>query len=232
MPEFPAPPRLHVLHVPGADPQRDEIVGLLRAQGDACVHEDPSRRGVMPTWLEALQCAREKDARDAWTVIVQDDAKPLRGWQQHLERACLNSPEPVLGLTHFGAYGERSMSAGAPYAVGKYLIWGGAVAYRRVFADGLLEWAWRIWDETGYPHDDVLACAYALKRGARTAMTSRAIFGQPVQRSLLNHNTAVRSPSLTIENAPGVPYSRRDPRSVSVSRSISPRGELERLAVL
>lgn len=231
MTEFPAPPRVHVLHVPGADAQRDLIVASLEDQADACVHRDAGRRGVMPTWLEALECARETDAKLAWSVIVQDDAAPLRGWQQHLERACLSAPEPVLGLTHFGSYGRKALAHSSPYAVGPYLIWGGAVAYRRTFADGLLAWASKVYEDTGYVHDDVLACAYAMKRGCETAMTARAIFGQPVKRSLLGHNTPIREPATTIENTVGVPYRMRPP-AVRVSRSINPKGELERLAAL
>lgn len=185
----------------------------------------------MPTWLGALECARSSDAGLSWSVIVQDDADPLPGWQQHLERACLNSPQPALGLTHFGGYGERALAKGAPYAEGPYLIWGGATAFRRVFCDGLFEWASRVYAETGYPHDDVLACAYAKKRGALTAMTARAIFGQPVKASLLGHNTPIREPNTTIANHPGVPY-KSIPRAAWTPRSISPKDELERLARL
>jgi hypothetical protein len=228
---FPAPPRLHVLHVPQADPERDAIVALLDSQTDVCVHADPNRAGVVPNWLGALACAAAED-KD-WALIVQDDAFPLRGWQQHLERACTNSPEPVLGLTHFGAYGAAPLAQGRPYAVGPYLIWGGAVAYHRAIVGPMLGWASRVYAETGYRHDDVLACAFAMKQGRQTAMAARAIFDQPVQRSLLGHNTPIRRPSTTIETEEfaHIPYSRRE-NTTRVSRSISPRGELERLAAL
>jgi hypothetical protein len=229
---FPAPPRLHVLHVPGADMERDAIVYRLETESDACLHLDPDRAGVMPTWLAALSCAVERDGADDydWSLIVQDDAYPLRGWQQHVERACTSSPEPVLGLTHFGAYGARPLADGCAYGVGPYLIWGGAVAYHRSFVTRLWAWADRVYSETGYPHDDVLACAFAMKIGRRTAMAARAIFDQPVQRSLLGHNTPIRRPATTIETA-GPAYNVKE-RSKNVSRSISPKGELERLAAL
>jgi hypothetical protein len=216
------------MHVPGADPARDAIVAKLREQADACVHEDPERRGVMATWTSALECARDTDT-GGWSVIVQDDADPLRGWQQHLERACLNSPQPVLGLTHFGAYGRQALAKGAPYGEGLALIWGGAVAYRASLLPGLCAFARGLY-ESGEErrNDDRVAAAYALKTGHQTAMVARAIFGQPVQKSLIGHNTKVRSPATTIENCEGPPY-RTIPRSARIPYN-SVRADLERLA--
>ena len=233
MPSFPAPPRLHVLHVPGADPERDLIVAAQQGQADVCLHTDPSRRGVMPTWLDALECAGQADTGYSWSVIVQDDALPLRGWAQHLERACLASPHPVLGLTHFGGYGLLPLEKGAPYAEGPYLLWGAAIAYHRALLPGLLTFATRVYETTGYVHDDVLAAAYAMRTNHHTAMTARAIFDQPVKRSLLGHNTPIRRPSSTIESHEGPEYTvPKARRAVRVGRSINPRNELERLAAL
>jgi len=228
---FAAPPRVHVMHVPGADHHRDAIVQKLRDEADACVHEDPDREGLMPTWLRALWCARENDKDLSWSVVLSDDAFPLRGWQQHLERACLNSPAPVLGLTHFGSYGQRAVDRWAAYMTGPYLLWGGAIAFNRMFLEGLLPWVGVVYAKTKYPHDDVLTCAYAMKMGWRTANVAAAIFDQPVQQSLLGHNTPIRRPATTIRNTQDVNY-RRQPSSVAVTRTCSPKGELERLAAL
>lgn len=227
--EFPAPPRVHILHVPGVDPDRDAIVAKLRDQADACVHEDPDRIGCAPNWLRAMQCAVKTDI-STWSIVLSDDADPLPGWQQHLERACKHSPAPVLGLTHFGGYGEKPIAAGAPYGVGPYLLWGGAIAYHVNILRPLTVWAARIIREHNYPHDDCLVAAFMLKSRHQTAMCARAIFGQPVKASLLNHNTPIRSPKTTILDA-GPPWS-SSPRSVRVSRGISPKNELERLAAL
>lgn len=231
MSEFPAPPRVHVLHVPGVDSLRDEIVAKLSDQSDTCVHLDPSREGCMATWLKAVDCAWERDADLDWSVILSDDADPLRGWQQHLERACTYSPNPVLGLTHFGGYGTRALRRGVPYGVGPYLIWGGAIAYHRTVIAGLADWAPGVVAATGYKHDDCLTAGYLKKRGWETAMVARAIFGQPVKQSLLGHNTVIRSPETTIENTQGPAYSSK-PRAIRVHRGISPSNELERLARL
>lgn len=220
--------RLHVLTVPGADPDRDEIVALLQQQADTqvCLHEDPQRTGVMGNWLRAVACAVHTDPPAPWSFIVQDDAYPLEGWQRHLASATHYSPEPVLGLTHFGSYGEKALEKGAPYAVGGNLLWGGAIAYRRDFLEGLAQWAPKVVAKTRYPHDDRLIGAYAYKIGRATAMTSRAIFDQPVQASLLNHNTKIRRPVATICTRLGPPYG-ASPRATRMS-SVMP--EQKRLA--
>lgn len=217
MKEFSAPPRLHVLHVPGADPERDRIVVELSAQGDVCLHIDPDRGGVMGNWLRALSCSAVEDVELPWTLIVQDDAQPLRGWQQHLERACAHSPSPFLGLTHFGSYGQRVVDQGVPYGVGEGMIWGGAVAYHRSVVPGLLAWTASLYAETGYTEDDLAVCAYARRIDAIPAMTARAIFGQPVHRSLLSHRGTGRSPVATIET-PGPSWASH-PRSVKTPSS-------------
>ncbi len=226
--EFPAPPRLHVMHVPGADPERDEIVKHLRRVGDACVHEDPERQGVVATWIRCLHCAADHD-QGSWSFIVQDDAYPLPGWQQHLERACTYSPQPVLGLTHFGAYGRRAIDKGCAYGEGLALIWGGAVAYHHSVLKGLAAFAVDLY-ATGAErkNDDRIAAAYMLKTGRKTAMVARAIFDQPVQRSLIGHNTRIRRPATTIANSNGPSY-RSIPRAVNIPYE-SVRADLERLA--
>lgn len=219
--DFPAPPKVHILHVPGADPQRDEIVQRLREQSEACVHEDPERIGCMANWLRALGCAAENDTGYSWSVILSDDADPLPGWQQHLERACTHSPQPFLGLTHFGGYGEQALAKGAPYGVGQYLVWGGAIAYHRSVVRPLHEWATTVVERTGYEHDDCLIAAYALRRGVKCALAARAIFEQPVKKSLLGHNTPIRSPKTTIANSDGPAYA-ASPRWVNVHKQVWP----------
>ena len=208
---------VHVMHVPGADPRRDEIVEQLAATATVCVHADPERKGCMSTWLSAVDCATRDETR--WSVIVQDDAVPLPGWRDHLEEACFYSPSPVLGLTYFGSYGERPLAKSVPYATGQALLWGGGIAYRRDFLGGLAHWAPRIVEATGYVHDDRLACAYAARIGVKTALVARAILDQPKLDSLLGHNTLVRSPAYTIANTWGPRYA-VVPRSVNVSYSL------------
>lgn len=225
--EFPAPPKVHIIHVPGIDAQRDEIVAMLSEQAVACVHLDPQRDGCMANWLRALGCAAETDNDLPWSVILSDDAYPLPGWQQHLERACTYSPEPVLGLTHFGGYGKAALEKGAPYGVGQYLVWGGAIAYHRSIVRPLVEWAVPVVKRTGYKHDDCLVAAFGLRSGFQCALTARALFDQPVKKSLLGHNTPIRTPSTTIANSVGPAYSAK-PRWVKVHKQVWP--EIKMLA--
>jgi hypothetical protein len=212
---------IHVLHVPGADPQRDDIVAALREQapGQVCVHADVERAGCMATWLAALACAAGPTANSDWELILSDDADPLPGWQAELAQALHYSPAPVLGLTHFGGYGRQALNKGAPYAVGSYLLWGGAAAYHRSLLPGLAEWAPRVVELTGYPHDDCLVAAYLHRVRLPVALAGRAIFDQPVERSLLGHHTpGPRRPATTIANRQGPPWSTR-PAAVPVSRA-------------
>lgn len=218
MKEFPAPPKVHVVHVPGADPERDAMVQRQAQEADVCVHEDPERHGVMWNWLNAMDCAVKNDADLPWTVIIQDDTEPLRGWQQHLERCVTNAPTPIIGLTHMGGFGERAAAKGAPYGIGHNLVWGAGIAYHRSQVAPMAEWARKVWDKTGYVHDDVMVAAWAYRQKFYTCMASRAIFGLPRFKSLLNHNTPVRHPFLTIEDD-GPAWTVR-PRSVPTRRDI------------
>jgi hypothetical protein len=229
---FAAPPRVHVLHVPGAIPERDEMVRLQATQADLCVHEDRDPPGyVTPNWLTALDCAARTDGtKTSWSLIIQDDALPLPGWQQHAERACTNSPSPLLGLFHIGGWGAGLAARGAAYGIGSYLIWGCAAAYHSSTLRGLYDWASRIHDETGYRHDDVLACAYAMKMGWTTSFTTHSLFDHPLAGSLMGHNFPNRRPGLTIEGEH--PQYASKTRSLPAHRSINPKGELERLAAL
>jgi len=212
--------------VPGADLKRDNIVNRLRGQADVCLHEDPERLGLMQNWLSAARCA-QKDNQE-WAIILSDDAAPLQGWKEYLPLALKYSPEPFLGLTHFGGYGERAVDKGAAYCIGPYLIWGGACAIRRDQLDGLIEFA-EFHHARGYKHDDVLICAYASSQGHQTAMAAHAIFGQPVKASLLNHNTPIRSPYSTIEDDSANLNLYSKGLTKKTPRGISPKNELTRL---
>jgi len=218
---------LHVLHVPGADPERDEIVARLRGtEGvSACVHEDPHRRGVMQNWLSAIVCAVKNDPADQpWAYVLSDDADPAMPpdsdpiWVDEMTAAAQYSPAPILGMTHFGKIGRDIYAKEAAYGVGRDVTWGGAIAYRRDILPDMVRWCLRVAQETGYPHDDRLVGAYAYRSGFKAAMCGRAIFGQPVKRSLLGHNTPIREPSSTIAEPPISDWS--EGTVMNVSRSL------------
>lgn len=197
--------KYHILHVPFADPERDAIVrGYLGSGVDVCVHEDRYRRGIMPNFLTALEHIVEDD--EQWGVILQDDNVGLGDWDAHVRAATFHSPAGVLCMTHFGMITATALARGIPYLLGPHLVWGGAVAFRRDFAGELLPWAQKIYAETGYPHDDRLVSAFANKLGIGTALTSRAIFDQPVEKSLVGHGGGNRRPSRTVESHTGPSY--------------------------
>ena len=200
--------KVHILWVPGYDSDRDAIVAKLREEStEACLHIDPERKGLMQNWLGAVNCALANDEQ-SWSVILSDDAYPYLNWQDHLSKATNQSPEPLLGLTHFGGWGKAPLANGHAYAVGPYLVWGGAIAYHRAVLTEIATWGAPVAQRLNYKHDDCLAAAASRRLGRQCAMTTRALFGQPVKKSMLGHNTPIREPSLTIENSAGPPYRR------------------------
>lgn len=169
----------------------------------------------MPNWLETLECARKDSGR--WSLIIQDDMVALPGWLDHIEPATFYSPSPVLGLFHFGGFGQKALDKDAPYAQGDYLLWNGAVALQHDFLEGLSDWAHRAFEQTGYQHDDAMTSVYCRKKGLMTAITARSLFENPSDNSLLGHHPPIRRPVATILK-PGPWYSVR-PRVIKVARS-------------
>lgn len=190
---------IHVMHVPGADPARDAIVARLVDEAGACVHEDPERRDTMWTWVQAANCAADDTAE--WSIIVQDDAEPLPGWESHLRQALKYSPSPFLALTHAGRYGKDLYDKGHPYGVGHCTMWGTAIAYHRSVMGPLAEWATRLYQATGYRHDDTAVCGFARKHRFETAAVSRAIFWTNMPSLLGHFNAHSNSPLCTITNS-------------------------------
>lgn len=203
--------KIHILHVPGADEHRDRIVAdylsLPSEDVQVCVHSDPDRRGIMYNWLQAAECALAD--RDRWSTIIQDDAVGEPGWVEKLEEAVWYSPAPVLCMSYFGKITDAAHRQNIPYLVGPHLVWGAAVAYRLDFLEGLVPFARRVWEEYGYPHDDRLISAYANRIGVDTALTTRALFDQPVEKSTVGHGGGNRRPLHTLGSTSGAAYSAR-----------------------
>lgn len=188
--------KVHVIHVPGIDPQRDAIVEKLGRQSDLCVHADPDRNGCMWNWLTAVDCARKDD--QPWSIILSDDADPVPGWSIAFDLVQIYAPEPIVGLTYFKDFTAGAVRKGVPFIVGPHLTWGGAVSYRHDVLDGLAEFAHQVYDETGYQHDDRLISAYSNRIGHRSCVVTRALFTQPVEESLIGHPSVGRNPTITI----------------------------------
>lgn len=211
--------RMHMIHVPGVAARESCVETIRTTPGvDLQVHEDPQRRGLMWNWLKMLVDAA-KETETGWAVLLNDDVVPAANdWVEHLQSALDNSPTRLLGMTHFGAVGQRAADRGAPYGVGKYAVCGAAVAIRADLIRPLARWLIAVHQRTGYPHDDVLTCAYMNRIGEKTAMTSRALFGLDGGKSLLGHNPPINYPYLTI--ADDGPDWTDEPNHVPITRSV------------
>lgn len=195
--------RAHMIHVPGI-PEREQAVENVRQTPglDLVVHEDPDRRGFMWNWTRMLISVAQdvgEGSGDEWAVMLNDDVIPAApDWIEQMQAAQKHSPERLLGMVHYGGIGQRMADQGAPYGVGPYALWGPAVAVRSDLVKPMAQWILTVHNRTGYPHDDVLMCAYMARIGERPAMTSRAIFDLVRGKSLLNHNPPINYPYLTI----------------------------------
>jgi hypothetical protein len=200
-----APPKLHIIWVPGVDPARDAMVADMAQITDVCLHSDTDRQGVMWNWAQAVTCAASMRHESDWHFLVQDDQVPLRGWMQQLERAVTHSPTPLLGLQWIDKRVEKAAAAGVPYLKGKYVIRGGAVAYHHSLLTELAIFA-RQAAKTTYKHDDMAVCQWAVEwKGFLPSLVTHSIFASPKVKSLLGHAPYVTG-DYTIESNPDVDW--------------------------
>lgn len=208
-------PDFHVMHVPGADPVRDELVAQMKTDhpGDVIVHEDPDRNGVLPTWIAALKAAR--DSGDDWNLVVQDDAVPMNGWSLHLPQVLKHAPAPIISLSHFSDRGMRLVRQGVPFALSRHGLWGQAVAYHRSVLPNLVKVAEAVQEyahEEGKPlflkWDDRIPAIHNMLTNGYSCFTARALFSHLHTDSLIGHASKVhRHPQSTIENQDGPEWS-------------------------
>ena len=187
------PTTVHLMHVPGADPVRDEIVQTYRQTCplDVCVHEDRERRGVLWNHETIVRCMVENDT-SRWSLAVQDDALPYESTWDHLPRALFYAPYMAgfLSLSHFSQHGERIAVRGIPYGLGLHTIWGQAVAYRRRVLPKYLDFVHEVqdYDATGLRKwDDGLMAVFNMFEGSQSAFTSVALFEHQDLDSTMGH---------------------------------------------
>lgn len=223
----------HVMHVPGADPVRDENVAMQRETFEGLrVHEDPDRNGILWNWLNALTEAEEQG--QAWTVIMQDDAVPVRGHETHLVEVLRFTPTPIVSLSHFADWGERLIKKNVPFGVAEHALWGQAVAYHSSVIPGLVQVARRVQKiaekERVYRNwDDRIPGIYNRLTGKRSAYTARALFTHaPIKSIVGNAGNRIRGPQRTILD-PG-PWWGTRPRYAEIKTQYN--GLMERLVTL
>lgn len=177
--------KAHVLHVPGAAPERDAAVQVLAQVFDLCVHADPERNGVVWNWAQMMDCMAKND-KDQWSIQLNDDAVPLAAIDVHLRQALWYSPRPILGLAWQGkTRGAKPFGRNVPYSVGPNLLHGVSIAYHRDHTAPCARFAERA-ARTDYPYDDVLSCTYAQRiAGFDPALVARSLFGVLDTKSLI-----------------------------------------------
>lgn len=214
------PPLLHVIHVPGVDPVRDQAVRVLAEETEVCVHADRSQRGVMWNWVTAMECIERRvghPSAEDWHYVVQDDMRPYLGWESHLEQATRHSPRAVLGLCWIGERWAEGVHANRPYMTGKYVLRGGAIAYHRSVFPPLAHFARGISTLTDFKHDDVAASLWCQRvAGFDPALTSRTIFESLLTRSLVGHGRYATG-CYSIENTPHQPDWATRPAALEVN---------------
>jgi hypothetical protein len=170
---------VHVMTASGIDAKRDENVLWWETEyaGKVCVHDDVDRNGILWNHREIIKCASQTD--DPWVLVVQDDARPIKGWEEHLRFVMETAPTDVVSLSHFSKYGEVLAKKGSAYGIGAHTVWGQAVLYRQEFLPGYLELVERVYalDPVRFKKwDDGLVGVYNLLHGTQSSLTARALF--------------------------------------------------------
>lgn len=211
-------PRAHILTVPGGG--RDHLVDELGEHFDLCRHEDPERRGIMTNWAGALRCSVDEGL--PWSIVLQDDVRVYANTVDQLEKALTWSPTPLLGLMWCGKMIRSAALRNLPYVKGRFVLRGGAVAYREDVLRPLASFATYA-AQTTYLHDDIAACYWADWTGHEVAVTSRTLFETVISESFVGHSP-LGSGTYTLENTPDIPWSRQP----CCARQNSRRGDAER----
>lgn len=167
---------IRVLHVPGFDPYRDDLVTQYVNEWGAEVHEDTERIGCLPNLLRCLEAAQDDDSE--WTIKLDDDAFPHPGARECLPKLLSLSPTPLLGLWRT-VYDKELLAASASYVVGLKRVGGVAYAIHRSIRQPLYEWVARAHE--AFPHlkrnAEVFPSLWTLAQGYSVASVTRCPFG-------------------------------------------------------
>ena len=184
---------------------RDERVEWWRANfPQARVYDDVERRGVL--WNHKRIIDHFVDSGDEYMLVVQDDAIPLRGWQDHLEQVIEVATMYPVSLCHFQKRGKELWERGYSFGYSASSLWGQAVLYNREFATAYAQTVQDVWtiDPIGFQKsDDGVVVVHNLVTGNNSSFTTRALFDHAEGHSTLGHISKGRRPVATIENTPG-----------------------------
>lgn len=171
--------------------------------GNVLVFDDAERRGVL--WNHRRIIENFLNSGEEHTLVVQDDAIPLEGWEDHLPAIVDTAPTMPVSLCHFRKRGRKLWDRGINYGVSASCLWGQAVLYSREFALAYwetLEDLWRIDPINWQKSDDGVIVVHNLLTGNKSAFTTRALFSHAEGHSTLGHMSKGRQPLCTIETDP------------------------------
>lgn len=177
--------KLHVMHVPGRVPERDQAVRRLHGEVEVCLHTDKAMRGPAATHSDCLRCAAKNDT-GPWSFVGQDDLRLLDGWETELEGALDNSPSPLLSLVNVGAEARKAAEIGAAYEVGPYVTRGAFVAYRQEVVKPVSRFL-TFAGYAGFEGDDVAVNIWAALNGITPARVTRSLGLHFGAKSLIGH---------------------------------------------
>lgn len=178
--------RIHVMHVPGVNRDRDQAVRVLQSQVDVCLHEDAHLRGVVPNHADAVRCANREKTDDEWYFFGQDDLMLIEGWKNEIDGALRNSPSKALALVNAGAEGRDAGKNGSAYEVGPYVLRGAWLAYHRTIVEPLgrfLTFA----GYAGFDGDDTAANIWCWLNGITPARVVRSLGVHLGAKSTIGH---------------------------------------------
>lgn len=199
--------RVRVMTASGFTRSRDERVKWwLDTYGPdrVRVFDDTERNGVL--WNHHRILDDFVRSGEDFTVVVQDDAPPFEGWEEHLEELMPLAPTFPLALSHFQKRGRKLWERGISFGTATNCVWGQAVVYSREFAVDYLETVNDLLNVDPIPwqkSDDGVIVVHNLMTGNKSAFTTRALFGHDEGHSTLGHLSRGRVPEATIENSPG-----------------------------
>lgn len=204
----------------------------LDVYGDrVTVFDDVDRNGVLWNHLRILEDFVASEDEE-FTLVVQDDAIPLEGWEEHLEQVMEHATRFPLSLCHFRRHGLKMWERGISFGYATNCVWGQAVVYSREFA---LEYVQTVRDLyeidplTWRKSDDGVIVVHNLLTGNQSSFTTRALFDHAEGHSTLGHLTKGRYPFATIENSPGPWTGESRPHALAITDTMRDRAEMLRL---
>lgn len=210
---------IRVMTASGFTSARDERVQWwVDTYGDRVkVFDDSERKGVLWNHLQIVTDIVESG--EDFSLVVQDDAVPLNGWEEHLQEVIRTATRFPVSLCHFQKRGKEMWDRGICYGYSPSSLWGQAVLYSKEFAQAYLPTVQDIFeiDPIGFQKsDDGVIVVHNLLTGNNSSFTTRALFDHADGHSTLGHLSRGRRPVATIENSPGPWTSEERPRKVNI----------------